>query len=710
MPNPYSSQGISDRDYAAAIAAMSGEMSPNAQQADVDMIMDSIVNRAWESGQRTREGYRPASLSSVVTASGQYDAMRGVAGNRDRGSRRTSGGQQAAREAFRAALTPSRAAPEIRDRINTARQAIENVLVTGTSRGIAQGATNYRNVEVTDAWGTGRGHRRDERDYGFVDDTTGHRFSGMGMWQDREFDPVSLHGSLTPPDLPGALTGFDTPDFSDVTANLYGDPRLSAPDLPGALSGLDQFGPSMDEMGGNYPDITSGLYGDPRLSAPDLPGAVDIPGASYPDITSGLYGAPQAAAPDLPGALSGLDAYGPTRDEMGIAPTGHYAGFDGSIPTPDFAAPSLNERQQMQAVSDRVTSHPFDADIGALNAGLMAELAPSAPLSFSVAPSSFSAIPQQDAPLTIGPHAYDMNVVPGFRDFFTPVAQKDMLPDRQALREMQPPRPQAAPVRALPETSIPTSSAQQSAQPAGPYAGYSDPMDVMGAIAQGRQEMPEGFNKAWGSTAFGDGPYAVSAFDDLRNEVARGMGKPTTTSLYDSYQENVPSPVKEAIKGAILGGLMGGPVGALTQGAAGFAKEALLPNGILGAMGVNNGRGLVNGSLLNTIGLPNHRDIARQALAQIGFHGGVKGWQPSFGLSPTAPGYGVHNGIDSSGAPNDGSGHQFGGWDFRDPTMSADQFGSFGLNGVSGDFNSGFTGGLLGETHDPSQDGGARYQ
>jgi hypothetical protein len=193
MANPFSSIGISDRDYKAAVAAIAGEMGATAQQDDVDRVLDSIANRA-QRGNRT--------LGQVVTARGQYDAMRGIAGNRDRGNKRTNGGQKIAREAFRTALAPSRAAPAVRDRIAMANQAIENVLETGWSRGIAQGATDYRNVVQTDKWGTGKGHRTKEARYGYVDDDTGHRFTGTGMWQDRTYDPVSLHGMLTPPDTP----------------------------------------------------------------------------------------------------------------------------------------------------------------------------------------------------------------------------------------------------------------------------------------------------------------------------------------------------------------------------------------------------------------------------------------------------------------------------------------------------------------------------
>jgi hypothetical protein len=193
MANPFSSIGISDRDYKAAVAAIAGEMGATAQQDDVDRILDSIANRA-QKGNRT--------LGQVVTARGQYDAMRGIAGNRDRGNRRTNGGQKIAREAFRTALAPSRAAPAVRDRIAKANQAIENVMETGWSRGIAQGATDYRHVQQTDKWGTGKGHRTKEARYGYLDDDTGHRFTGTGMWQGRTYDPVSLHGMLTPPDTP----------------------------------------------------------------------------------------------------------------------------------------------------------------------------------------------------------------------------------------------------------------------------------------------------------------------------------------------------------------------------------------------------------------------------------------------------------------------------------------------------------------------------
>jgi hypothetical protein len=260
MANPFSGIGISDRDYKAAVAAVAGEMGATAQQDDVDRILDSIANRA-QRGNRT--------LGQVVTARGQYDAMRGVGGNRDRGNKRTSGGQKMARAAFAAALAPSRASPAVRDRIAKANQAIENVLETGWSRGIAQGATDYRNVQKTDAWGTGKGHRTKESRYGYLDDDTGHRFTGTGMWQDREYDPISLHGMLAPPDTPPPV---DIP--------VYGPP------LPG--------GPPVDPMTVSpraMPfDNFEGILGDGALPEREPPATFDERYAPSGPMPPGSFG------------------------------------------------------------------------------------------------------------------------------------------------------------------------------------------------------------------------------------------------------------------------------------------------------------------------------------------------------------------------------------------------------------------------------------
>ena len=174
-----------------------------------------------------------------------------------------------------------------------------------------------------------------------------------------------------------ARDGSFTPDrkpADDFTQNDAFSHSERAPVTPQPAQPRRSVAPGRSMNRSTFPGITESLYGDPRLAAPGVPGSVDVPGVSYPDITAGIYGDPQIAAPDLPGPLSDeLSPMGPTRDEMGIAPTGHHAGFDGWGPTPDFSAPSLNERAQFQGVSDRIVNDPWDADIGRLNDSLIAQ-------------------------------------------------------------------------------------------------------------------------------------------------------------------------------------------------------------------------------------------------------------------------------------------------------------------------------------------------
>src|SRR5215203_4078114 len=182
---------LSRNDVLAAISALAGEMDPQATQRDVDMILDSMANRAMEG----------KSLHGVLTERGQYDAMRGTMGNRDRGNAKTNGGQVVAREALRSMLT-GRPNTALDGRIGLALQALDNVYGTGVSRGIAQGATSYRNPDVAkSSW-----HARQERTFGSLEDETGsHRFTGPGFWDRQVYDPISLHGQLTPPQTPAPV-------------------------------------------------------------------------------------------------------------------------------------------------------------------------------------------------------------------------------------------------------------------------------------------------------------------------------------------------------------------------------------------------------------------------------------------------------------------------------------------------------------------------
>jgi flagellar protein FlgJ len=262
-------------------------------------------------------------------------------------------------------------------------------------------------------------------------------------------------------------------------------------------------------------------------------------------------------------------------------------------------------------------------------------------------------------------------------------------------------RPQAQPTRALPSATMAAPQAQPQV-PASPYAGYAHPLDAMADIRTGKASMPSGYNTAWGQKAFGDDVYAAVAFDDLRNEVAKGMGHPTTKNLGDLYSE-LPGGVKGGLTGGLRGALAGGPLGALVGAGLGAAMGHYAPNGIL-----------------STLGLPTPGQVLGNAARSVtGFHGGVPGWSPTIGIAPNQPGYGVSNGRDSSGALNDGSGYQYGGYDTRadwggwnahdlDGIDFSGGLGGYGGSGGGGGYDFG-GGGWGGPSNDSPHGNGGAY-
>jgi hypothetical protein len=522
MANPFSSIGISDRDYKAAVAAIAGEMGATAQQDDVDRILDSIANRA-QKGNRT--------LGQVVTARGQYDAMRGIAGNRDRGNRRTNGGQKIAREAFRAALAPSRAAPAVRDRIAKANQAIENVLETGWSRGIAQGATDYRNTALTDRWGTGKGHRAKEARHGYLDDDSGHRFTGTDMWQGRTYDPVSLHGMLTPPDTPPAV---DIP--------VYGPP------MPGG------YAPAPRDAYTVQPQGLARETFDQIYEAGQMP-------AREPPATFDERYAPSGPMP--PGSFG---------DFLGSYGTDHLIGSEQPA-----SAGFFNDRFEGDGLP--MNSAAFGRPIGDFEFGSQA-----APMT-GPASMAYGIDIGQPAPDPFAPEP-----APDWAPFVSEASQQilDSFPDYDHLgappmggyTPPAPPQDYTAPPSMLAGMDIGGSTADRLRSPSGYGSDYMTPSFTRDPMEGARERLTAGLAERFGATAAA-APQAPPRAPEPISKTIEKVVNETVRVPYDyTYTKDVPVQTSMATPKVDLGITPLGPAGFANMGALGFKSEFGLPNKI----------------------------------------------------------------------------------------------------------------------------------
>lgn len=372
MANPLSDRGWSDRDYAAAVGTLAGEVAARGGLVDYQAVADVIANRV-------EAGVYGKSVAQVTMNPREFSTW----------SPKEKAAYANAKAGFAAALNPSRAAslsPAIRDRVEKAQQAINDVMVTGKARGITQGATAYHNPEVTAKLGTGGWHNMLEDKYGAV--TIGaHTFTGKGFRPDDTFDPITYNGQLGAP--PSADPYFGDVMFGDLPVNAVPSGWVEAsaiPDLSPASAGFSLGGfqpneaaaPDFSDMGAyDFSGITRGTAFDnlPGFSpaAAATPDFSDFDVGSYPDITAGVFDAPDYAV-DAASWDSMPESYGPAMSEMGIGTSGYHSGVDAGPYgyTPDFSAPSeayrTNEAFGISALNrDAVArSNPSDMWDGAI--------------------------------------------------------------------------------------------------------------------------------------------------------------------------------------------------------------------------------------------------------------------------------------------------------------------------------------------------------
>ncbi len=186
--------------------------------------------------------------------------------------------------------------------------------------------------------------------------TLGGQLGPLGVAVDED----SLTTGFVPDPAPGSFGVWGGQGaFNDAFQGGYADPTFTrSQEVPDAISPLGSIGMGETfgiDMPRDYSDITAGiLHDDLPGFTPSSPAAVDLSDVAAPQ-------------PASPGYVAGVDA----------GPWGH---------TPDFGAPSLEQRNAQTFAQDRINAFESGLapgfrqnDIDTLNANLMAELAPSTP-------------------------------------------------------------------------------------------------------------------------------------------------------------------------------------------------------------------------------------------------------------------------------------------------------------------------------------------
>lgn len=335
------------------------------------------------------------------------------------------------------------------------------------------------------------------------------------------------------------------PDYSDISAGMYGSPAF-----PG--SRLESFTPNEAAT----PDFSGAM---PQSNFDAIQDQA-FPGASF---NMGAY------APDPGLSVSPIGASG-WGEYAGVSPSdfqsGIHAGVTETTPTPDFSAPSLAQRQQDMVGQENIDNfekgnwaQPQSLDIDKLNASLMAELAQQTPTAVPTQVASLAPV----AAATELPALPTTSVAPVRQAPSVAPVQRAPSPVQQAPVRIE--RAPTLPTATLPQTSFPQSAPTPPERPTGSYQGFGTVDGAMNAIGAGLASMPEGYNQAWGATAFADSPYAGAAWNSLQDAVSKQAG-------FDA-RKSVIGDMPGSLKGAALGGVFGGPIGMIGGAAIGGLKD-----------------------------------------------------------------------------------------------------------------------------------------
>lgn len=279
MANPLSSRGVSDRDYAAAVATAVGEAGGGGRynQGVVGMaaVIDTLANRVEQGDFAANYGSSIAD-QAMAGKGKQYNAWKAGYGKED------------TEKVYNAVLTGdlSGLSAQQKKDVAQAQEAALGVLGSGQLRGITQGATFYQNKTTTDKWGTSGPQDARAKLNGKID-IGDHTFTGINGWG---FDPNASF------DREGALMrnlqdfsyaqGGDSPGEQAMAAGAQrgGFPVAQSagmsftPALPGHMDVPDPATP-----GYNFSQSFGNLGYNPQFAQPVTP---QNPPKSYDPLSS----------------------------------------------------------------------------------------------------------------------------------------------------------------------------------------------------------------------------------------------------------------------------------------------------------------------------------------------------------------------------------------------------------------------------------------
>jgi hypothetical protein len=319
MANPLSDEGVSDRDFAAAVGIAMGETgSKRISKDEMAAVIDVAVNRLDRYDAQPNH-YRAdeRSLAGIIEARGQFDAS-----NR-RGSR---GGQQNYRAGVNAVMNGAPVPANMRARYDAAvKQAIGVLSKDGPLRGVARNADFFSSTAkklspkeraIHNKLGKNTGTKIGASTFYGPQHTKQYGARDAPVPARREADYSKFGQAGTPRE--NLSQPFATEDYSKY--GQYGTPKESIPAAPYSPSGLN-IGPDFTsppsqargpvENPYEFSNINTAAEAAPGSFAgygPDAFGAVSAApvdyGRTYPDITAGMY---EGLAPTAPAPMSNED-------------------------------------------------------------------------------------------------------------------------------------------------------------------------------------------------------------------------------------------------------------------------------------------------------------------------------------------------------------------------------------------------------------------
>lgn len=230
--NPLADYGVSNTDYAHAVAIAAAESSVNPPDEEMQGILDVVANRGSFPGQY---GARSGSITGIVTARNQFDPVRGAG---------SSHAGDIYAQSLAHALDPGRnpLPANLQGKFSQAQRAAISVFGTGEARGITNNATFFSNPTVMSA-----GRIAEHNQYGLQNAQQFGQTHFYGGWS----GSTPEHGYSAPIHL-GFAPNAAPPPARPGQFGLYGQDRTSAVQRgevatqdPFSAYGVDRTGASL---------------------------------------------------------------------------------------------------------------------------------------------------------------------------------------------------------------------------------------------------------------------------------------------------------------------------------------------------------------------------------------------------------------------------------------------------------------------------------